>query len=117
VRAQRGRRPGVRFLAYLFPKEAQFTYWGIRPFQLDPTVTTVFPTPPFPSYPSNRASFNTAMAQILSHYFPREPEVFRATGEQISESAIWAGIHFRSDLASAQVVGREVARMALARTT
>ena len=98
-------------------QDAKFTYWGIRPIQLDPTLTTVFPTPPFPSYPSNRASFNTAMAQILAHYFPREADVFQATGQQISESAIWAGIHFRSDLTSAQAVGREVARMALARTT
>ncbi len=96
-------------------QDAKFAYWGIRPFQLDPTVTTVFPTPPFPSYPSNRASFNTAVARTLAHYFPREAEQFRATAHQISESAVWAGIHFRSDLTSAQAVGEEVARMALAR--
>jgi membrane-associated phospholipid phosphatase len=98
-------------------QDAKFAYWGIRPNQLDPTLTTVFPTPPFPSYPSNRASFNPAVAQILAHYFPRDAEVFQATAHQISESAIWAGIHFRSDLTSAQAVGHEVARMALARTT
>jgi membrane-associated phospholipid phosphatase len=98
-------------------QDAKFAYWGIRPFQLDPTLTTVFPTPPFPSYPSNRASFNTAMALILSHYFPREAEVFRSTSEQISESAIWAGIHFRTDIKIAQGIGGEVARMALERTT
>jgi hypothetical protein len=97
--------------------DAKFHYWGIRPFQLDPTLTTVFPTPPFPSYPSTRASFNTAVAHILAHYFPRDAEVFRATSHQISESAIWAGIHFRSDLTSAQAVGAEVARLALERAT
>jgi membrane-associated phospholipid phosphatase len=97
-------------------QDAKFTYWGIRPIQLDPTVTTVFPTPPFPAYPSNRASFNTSMAEILSRYFPREAQVFADTAHQISESAIWAGIHFRSDLTAAQAVGREVARLALVRT-
>ena len=81
------------------------------------TDTTVFPTPLFPSYPSNRASFNTAMARILATYFPRDAETFRATANEISESAIWAGIHFRSDLTAAQAIGEEVARMALARTT
>jgi membrane-associated phospholipid phosphatase len=96
-------------------QDTKFAYWGIRPFQLDPTLTTVFPTPPFPSYPSNRASFNTSMARILASYFPREAEVFRATGEQISESAIWAGIHFRTDIRSAQGMGSQVAQMILER--
>src|SRR5215212_4994946 len=96
-------------------QDTKFAYWGIRPIQLDPTLTTVFPTPPFPSYASNRASFNTAMARILAGYFPREADVFRTTAEQISESAIWAGIHFRTDIQVAQSMGGEVARMILER--
>lgn len=96
-------------------QDTKFAYWGIRPIQLDPTLTTVFPTPPFPSYASNRASFNTAMARILASYFPREADVFRTTAEQISESAIWAGIHFRTDIHVAQSMGGEVARMILER--
>ena len=96
-------------------QDTKFAYWGIRPFQLDPTLTTVFPTPPFPSYPSNRASFNTSMAKILAAYFPREADTFQATGEQISESAIWAGVHFRTDIRTAQSMGSEVARMILER--
>jgi membrane-associated phospholipid phosphatase len=102
---------------WIATQDTKFAYWGIRPNQLDPSITTVFPTPPFPSYPSNRAAFNPAVAEILAHSFPRDAETFRATAHEISESAIWAGIHFRSDLTSAQAIGLEVARLALARTT
>lgn len=98
-------------------QDTKFAYWGIRPNQLDPSVTTVFPTPGFPSYPSNRAAFNPAVAQILTHYFPRDADIFRATAHEVTESALWAGIHFRSDLTPAQAMGQEVARLALARTS
>jgi membrane-associated phospholipid phosphatase len=100
---------------WIATQETKFYYWGIRPFQLDPTLTTVFPTPPFPSYPSNRASFNPAAALILGYYFPREASRLEGIADEISESAIWAGIHFRSDLTSAQNIGQTIARMALER--
>ena len=32
--------------------DAKYAYWEIRPFQLDPTLTTVFTTPNHPSYPA-----------------------------------------------------------------
>jgi hypothetical protein len=106
----------VAFLdTWIAAQDAKFHYWGIRPNQVDPTLTTVFPTPPFPSYPSNRASLNTAMASILSHYFSRDAQAFSDTANEITESALWAGIHFRSDLTTAQAIGTEVARLALAR--
>ena len=32
--------------------DAKYAYWAIRPFQLDPDVKTLFPTPNHPSYPA-----------------------------------------------------------------
>jgi len=98
---------------WIATQDTKFAYWGIRPFQLDPSLTTVFPTPSFPSYPSNRASFNPAAATILGHFFPREAGVLLDIADEITESAIWAGIHFRSDLTSARSIADTVVRMAL----
>jgi membrane-associated phospholipid phosphatase len=99
---------------WIATQEAKFAYWTARPFQLDPSLTTVFPTPNHPSYPSNRAGLGMG-AEVLAHFFPRDAAVLRATAEQIGESAIWAGIHFRSDVVAGAAVGRTVAGMVLDR--
>jgi hypothetical protein len=100
---------------WIATQDTKFTYWGARPFQLDPSITTVFPTPPHPSYPSNRSSFNPAAAAILGHYFPRDAATMKAIADEISESAIWAGIHFRTDIATANAMGYQVVDMVKAR--
>jgi membrane-associated phospholipid phosphatase len=91
-------------------QDGKFAYWALRPFQLDPTFTTVFPTPNHPSYPSNRAALGMA-PELLAHFFPRDAEALRQAGEQISESAIWSGVHFRSDVVAGNAIGRAVARL------
>ena len=100
---------------WISTQDTKFAYWGARPFQLDPAITTVFPTPPHPSYPSNRSSFNPAAAAILGHYFPRDAATMKAIAEEISESAIWAGIHYRTDIATANAMGYQVVDMVKAR--
>ncbi len=100
---------------WIATQEAKFTYWGARPNQLDPTITTVFPTPPHPSYVSNRSSFNPAAAAMLGHFFPRDAATMKAIADEISESAIWAGIHFRTDIVVAQSMGDQVVQMVKAR--
>ena len=40
--------------------DAKYTYWAIRPFQLDPTLQTTFPTPNHPSYPAAHGCFSSA---------------------------------------------------------
>jgi hypothetical protein len=95
-------------------QDAKFAYWAPRPVQLDPSLTTVFPTPNHPSYPSNRAALGMA-AEVLAHFFPRDAAALRQIGEQVSESAIWAGIHFHSDIAAGNAIGRGVARLLLDR--
>jgi membrane-associated phospholipid phosphatase len=85
--------------------DAKYTYWAIRPFQLDPEVKTVFATPNHPSYPAAHACASIAIARVLGYLFPRDAEAFAALGERAAESRIWAGIHYRSDI----VAGRELA--------
>jgi len=50
-------------------------------------------------------------SEVLAHFFPRDAELLQQTGKQVSESALWAGIHFRSDLVAGNAIGRSVAQL------
>jgi membrane-associated phospholipid phosphatase len=95
--------------------EAKFTYWAIRPFQLDADVKTVVPTPNHPSYPAAHACSSIAVARVLGHLFPRDAEMFAALGEQAAESRVWAGIHYRSDIDAGRQLALGVAGKVIAR--
>jgi hypothetical protein len=101
--------------AWIATQDAKFHYWAPRPAQLDPALTTVFPTPNHPSYPSNRAAITRAPAVVLGHLFPRDAERFRREAEQAAESAVWAGIHFRSDVEASREMGDAVGRLIVER--
>jgi membrane-associated phospholipid phosphatase len=101
--------------AWIATQDAKFHYWAPRPAQLDPALTTVFPTPNHPSYPSNRAAITRAPAVVLGHLFPREAERLRQEAEQAAESAVWAGIHFRSDVEASSAIGEAVGRLVVVR--
>ena len=101
--------------AWIATQEAKFHYWAPRPAQLDPALTVVFPTPNHPSYPSNRAALTRATAVVLGHLFPRDAARLLREAEQAAESAVWAGIHFRSDVEAAKDVGEAVGRLVIAR--
>ena len=85
--------------------EAKYTYWAIRPFQLDPEVKPVFATPNHPSYPAAHACSSISITRVLGYLFPRDAEALAALGERAAESRVWAGIHYRSDI----VAGRQLA--------
>ena len=95
--------------------DAKFTYWAIRPVQLDPDVKTVVPTPNHPSYPAAHACSSIAVASVLGYLFPRDAEMFAALGEQAAESRIWAGIHYRSDIDAGRQLAVGVASKVIAR--
>jgi membrane-associated phospholipid phosphatase len=95
--------------------DAKYAYWAIRPAQLDPTIAPLFATPEHPSYPSGHSCLSVAAASVLGHLFPRERAVFDALATEASESRLWAGIHFRSDLAAGRALGRAVAERVVAR--
>ena len=90
--------------------EAKYAYWYFRPIQMEPTLTTVFPTPNYPSYPSGHACASTAISEVLADQFPAAADAVRARATEALESRIWAGIHFRHELVAGKAIGQAVAQ-------
>ena len=99
---------------FLASQDGKFTYWYLRPAQLDPTLTPLFPAPNFPSYPSNHATLSSARAELLAYLFPTHAEEIRAVGKEAGDSRVWAGIHYQMDLDSGRELGTKVARKVIA---
>lgn len=95
--------------------DSKYTYWRIRPDQLDPEVTTIFPTPPHPSYPAAHSCSSTSVTSVIAHLFPADAASILAMGEEAGLSRIWAGIHYRSDIDAGSALGKSVAEVVLAR--
>ena len=62
----------AQYEGWIASQDAKFHYWAARPNQFDTALTTVIPTPPFPTYPSNAATLVKAPAVVLTYLFPRE---------------------------------------------
>jgi len=95
--------------------DAKYTYWAIRPNQLDPTITTLFPNPNHPSYPSAHTSLSGGQGEVLAYLFPRDAEFIRNFAAESSNSRIWAGIHFRSDIDAGLAMSKQVAGLIIER--
>jgi membrane-associated phospholipid phosphatase len=101
----------VLFDAWIASQDGKFTYWYLRPHQLDPGISPLFPAPNFPSYPSNHSTFSTARTEILAYLFPRRADFIRAVGKEAGDSRIWAGIHYQMDNLSGVQLGKSVAQV------
>lgn len=100
--------------------DAKYHYWTARPItaarrvlgvEFKPTILT----PPFPSYPSGHAGFSGAAAEILAAYFPAHEAQLRAMAEEAANSRLLGGIHYRYDNEDGLALGRQIARLVLAR--
>jgi membrane-associated phospholipid phosphatase len=89
--------------------DSKYAYWAIRPFQLDPDVKPLFPTPNHPSYPAAHGCLSISTAAILGYLFPGDATPLAAIAQEANESRIWAGIHYRSDTVAGAALGRSVA--------
>jgi membrane-associated phospholipid phosphatase len=96
--------------------DAKYAYWAPRPFQLDPELVTLFPTPNHPSYPAAHGCASGAITAVLEHFFPSEAEAIQARADEAAMSRLWAGIHFRSDIETGLALGRSVAQRVIERT-
>jgi hypothetical protein len=94
--------------------DAKFTYWQIRPSQLDPELKPLFPPPNHPSYPAAHGCISTAAAVVLARLFPGDADALLAIGKEAADARIYAGIHYRSDIDAGQALGRAVAEKVLA---
>jgi membrane-associated phospholipid phosphatase len=98
------------FDAFIASQDGKFTYWYIRPPQLDPAIVPLFPVPNFPSYPSNHSTFSATRSEMLAYLFPTRAAFARATGAQGGDSRIWAGIHYQIDNEAGVNLGRSIAQ-------
>lgn len=123
-RARIDDRTGARILAALNVAfidvaiacwDAKFTYWYIRPSQLDPELKTVVPPPNHPSYPAAHGCLSTAAGTVLAGVFPSDRDKLLAHAKEAAEARVWAGIHYRFDIDAGQEIGRKVAAKTLAR--
>ena len=107
---------GVGWLdAYIASQDSKFFYWTARPNMFDPSITTVFPNPNFPSYISNGAVLAGVVGALLEHFFPRDAAEFAREANETAETRLWAGIHFRSDLEAGKSIGKAIAAMIIDR--
>jgi membrane-associated phospholipid phosphatase len=104
----------VQFDAFIASQDGKFTYWYIRPPQLDPAIVPLFPVPNFPSYPSNHSTFSAAKSEMLAYLFPDHADFIRAVGKEAGDSRIWAGIHYPMDNVAGVELGKSVAQLFLA---
>jgi hypothetical protein len=94
--------------------------------EVDPTWTSLLPSPPFPSYTSGHSSFSGAGAAALAAFFgtdrvkftstsdalpgvSRSFESFSAAADEAGMSRIYGGIHWNFDNTDGLKCGREIA--------
>jgi hypothetical protein len=94
--------------------ETKYHYLMLRPTMADPTITTVYPLPNHPSYPSGHSCVSAAAITILSRYFPAHTATLEAGLAEAGMSRIYGGIHYRFDIEAGQALGRQTADWALA---
>lgn len=88
----------ARFDAIIAAWDGKYHYWGIRPFQYDPTFKPILvQTPNFPGYPAGHTTVAGSLAAVLSYLFPLDEAEFHALAGECSESRFEGGVHFRTD--------------------
>lgn len=90
--------------------DAKYTYWLIRPAQLDPELKPLFQAPAHPSYPSAHACLSGGAGGMLGRLFPGDAARIDALVREAGESRLWARIHYRSDVEAGTALGRAAAR-------
>ena len=92
--------------------ESKYYHLMLRPTQADPTITTVYPLPNHPSYPSGHSCVSAAAITILSSYFPAHAGELETGLAEAGMSRIYGGIHYRFDIEAGQTLGRQTAAWA-----
>lgn len=100
--------------AFIASQDGKFTYWYLRPHQLETRLTPLFAVPNFPSYPSNHSTFSAVRSEVLAYLFPGRADFARQVGKEGGDSRIWAGLHYEMDNQSGVALGRAVANKFIA---
>lgn len=104
----------ARFDAIIAAWDGKYHYWGIRPFQFDPSFKPILiDTPNFPGYPAGHTTVAGSIARVLLFLFPGDETLFTALARECSESRFEGGVHFRTDNEVGLEVGDRVGRQVL----
>jgi hypothetical protein len=95
--------------------DSKFHYWHIRPYEADPTITTLVPPPPYPSYAGGFAAISYSMGEVLAHFFPQDTSSLREMVALADRARIYQGIDYRSDNVASHQIAGEVVRMGIER--
>ncbi|MEM8525064.1 MAG: phosphatidic acid phosphatase [Bacteroidota bacterium] len=99
----------ARFDGIIAAWDGKYHYWGIRPFQYDPTFKPILiDTPNFPGYPAGHTTVAGSIARVLSFLFPQDEQFFQEMAKECSESRFEGGVHFRTDNEVGLRVGNQV---------
>jgi membrane-associated phospholipid phosphatase len=101
--------------AFIACWDTKYAFWLARPVTIDPTLKTVFSTPPFPSYPSGHSTQSAAAAEVMAELFPDRAAFYKAKADEASMSRVWGGVHYRFDVVAGEALGRKVADAVVAR--
>ncbi|MEM9340335.1 MAG: hypothetical protein AAGA66_16490 [Bacteroidota bacterium] len=92
----------------------EYHYWGIRPFQYDPSFQPILiDTPNFPGYPAGHTTVAGSIAKVLSFLFPEDESLFYQLAKECSESRFEGGVHFRTDNEVGLEVGDQVGQQVI----
>jgi PAP2 superfamily. len=94
--------------------DAKFYYWVARPVTADSVIRTVFPTPPFPSYPSGHSTISSAAGEVFAELFPDSAAAYRQRGVDASLSRVYAAVHYRFDVDAGDSLGVRVGQAVVA---
>ena len=97
------------FDALITAFHAKYEHWVLRPHQADPSITTAFPVPNYPAYPSGHGSVSGASGRVLAYFFPEHAAELDALVTEAALSRIYAGIHYRFDQVAARSLSENIA--------
>jgi len=93
----------------------KYFHHRLAPTKMDSNVNPFVTASLDPVYPSEHAAIAAASAAVLGYLYPRETAYFDNKAKEHTESRLWAGVNFRSDITSGEYLGREVADLVIKR--
>jgi membrane-associated phospholipid phosphatase len=96
--------------------DTKYTWLELRPVMADPAITTLFPTPAHPSFPSGHACASGAAGAALGAVFPDWASYFTERAREAGLSTFYAGVHFPSDVDQGLALGQAVAQVVISKS-
>jgi membrane-associated phospholipid phosphatase len=95
--------------------DGKYTYWTIRPTQVDPTIPTLTPVPNYPSFNSGFTAVGSALTEAIGYFFPDEASRMREIAQQMALGRVHEGVHYPIDVETSLTQGRQVVELAIQR--